>query len=58
MPDTDTQADDPGVKTPGTDCENCGRPGHEHDRGRVSHGDGQYSYELECPDGTAGGAAE
>lgn len=31
-------------------CENCGEKGHEHDKEKVTHGNGTYSYEYNCPE--------
>lgn len=47
---TYVQADSAGVQTPGHDCANCGNPGHEHKKKRVSHDDGTYSNDYQCPD--------
>lgn len=48
---TYTQADGPGLSEPGWQCRHCGSPGFEHERERVHHDDGTYSYDLVCPDG-------
>ena len=36
---------DPGI------CK-CGRPYHEHEKKRVNHEDGGYSYDYQCPEGS------
>lgn len=39
-----------GGRTLGSDqpCGNCGEPFHEHDKERVYHGGGRYSYNYNC----------
>lgn len=32
-------------------CENCGHLAHEHEKEKVTHQDGTYSYDYVCPDG-------
>lgn len=32
-------------------CSGCGQHLHEHDRERVTHDDGRYSYDYRCPGG-------
>lgn len=32
-------------------CQRCGRWAHEHDRERVQHENGTYSYDYYCPEG-------
>jgi len=46
------QAEFAGARTPGHDCKNCGRPGFEHERERVTDDEGRFSYNLACPGGS------
>lgn len=32
-------------------CGNCGHRGYEHEKERVTHLDGTYSYDYLCPEG-------
>jgi len=34
-------------------CENCGQYGHEHEKERVTHENGTYSYNYICPEDKA-----
>jgi len=53
MPDTYEQADEAGVRSPGWNCENCGRPGHEHEMERTRDDEGRIGYDYVCPEGEA-----
>lgn len=48
-PEVYQKANSKGVHTPGWDCANCGHAAFEHEKERVQHEDGRYSYDLRCP---------
>ncbi|MFC6785074.1 hypothetical protein ACFQFH_20025 [Halobaculum halobium] len=51
MPETYEQAKEAGVRTPGWDCANCGRPGFEHEMEQTRDGEGRICYRYICPGG-------
>lgn len=32
-------------------CRNCGEPAHEHEKEKVRHGNGMWSWDYYCPVG-------
>jgi hypothetical protein len=45
-----TYEGEPDAWSPWRPCVNCGEPGHEHDKERVYHKNGRYSYDYVCPE--------